>query len=88
MLYPTLQEAMASGLPCIATAVGGTPKLIRDGQNGRLIPPDDDKALASALWELHSQPNLARQFSIAARQTALDSFAINGMMRDYARLFS
>lgn len=84
----TLQEAMASGLPCIATAVGGTPKLIQDGQNGRLISPDDDQALANALWQLHSQHDLARQFGLAARQTALDSFAINGMMRDYARLFS
>lgn len=84
----TLQEAMASGLPCIATAVGGTPKLINDGKNGCLISADDDQSLADSLWELHSHPDFARKFGLASRQTALKSFAISTMASDYSRLFS
>ena len=84
----TLQEAMASGLHCIATAVGGTPKLVSENQNGHLIPPDDDAALSAKLWQAYSIPSESRAMGEAARQTALHTFAVKGMMRDYAKLFS
>jgi len=84
----TLQEAMASGLHCIATAVGGTPKLISDDANGELIPSEDEFTLASRLWQAFSDPARGHRLSQAARKTALNSFAVDGMMRDYANLFS
>lgn len=84
----TLQEAMATGLPCIATAVGGTPKLIADGINGQLVPSDDEAALARALHQAYADPRLTLARGVAARQTALNSFALTGMMRDYDKLFS
>lgn len=48
----TVLEAMDSGLPVIATRVGGNPELVQDGFNGRLVPVGDDAALAGAIFEL------------------------------------
>jgi sugar transferase (PEP-CTERM/EpsH1 system associated) len=47
----TILEAMATGLPIVATDVGGTPELVEDGINGRLVPPEDPSALMSSLQE-------------------------------------
>jgi len=53
-----LLEGMASGLPVIATNVGGTPELIAHGENGLLVPHNDPKSLAAALDELAASPEL------------------------------
>jgi len=47
-----LLEACAAGVPVVATAVGGTPELVTDGENGRLVPPGDPAALAGRITEL------------------------------------
>jgi glycosyltransferase involved in cell wall biosynthesis len=53
-----LLEAMATGLPVIATTAGGTPEAIRDGENGLLVPPDNPPALADAITRLMRDPVL------------------------------
>jgi glycosyltransferase involved in cell wall biosynthesis len=58
-----LLEAMIRGLPVVCTAVGGIPKLIRDGQNGVLTPSGDAQALASALLRVLADPNLRNRLS-------------------------
>ena len=55
-----LLEAMAVGLPVIATVVGGLPEVVTDAANGLLIPPRDPEALARALERLLADPNFAR----------------------------
>jgi glycosyltransferase involved in cell wall biosynthesis len=64
-----LLEAMAMGRPVVATAVGGVPELVRDGDEGRLSPPDD-AAFAQALTALLSSPSDAERMGSAARRRA------------------
>ena len=84
----TLQEAMATGLPTVATAVGGTPDLVSAGQTGQLVQPGDVPGMADALWFYLSQPTLARQHGAQARAQALQHFALIGMIQRYDALFS
>lgn len=83
----TLQEAMATGLPIVATAVGGTPDLVADGLNGLLVPSGDEAALANAIWQLYSVPDVALKMQSANRETAISKFALSGMIVSYCRIF-
>jgi glycosyltransferase involved in cell wall biosynthesis len=62
-----LLEAMAAGLPVVATATGGIPEVVEDGVSGLLVPPDDPGALRGALERLASSPGLCRSLGDAAR---------------------
>lgn len=66
-----LCEAMMVGLPAIATNAGGTPSMLEHGREGLLIPPGDPWAMAGAIAELASDPELAARLGTAARQRAL-----------------
>jgi glycosyltransferase involved in cell wall biosynthesis len=72
-------EAMSLGLPVVATAVGGTPELVQDGKNGRLIAPQDDDALHVVLSELLSAPLERQRLAVGARQS-LVSFSVDTMV--------
>ena len=63
-------EAMALGLPVVATAVGGIPAVVTDGECGRLVGPEDVDGLAAALIELGRDPGLRRKLGEAAEQRA------------------
>ena len=63
-------EAMALGLSVVATAVGGIPDVVTDGECGRLVGPDDVDALAEALVELGRDPALRRKLGEAAEERA------------------
>jgi len=66
-----LVEAMAAGKPVIALDASGSREVIRDGENGRLLPGDaSTENFAEAIREFHSKPELARDWSSGARQTA------------------
>jgi glycosyltransferase involved in cell wall biosynthesis len=66
-----LLEAMAHGMACVTSPVGGIPELVRDGRNGLLVPPGDPKALAAALRSLVDDPALRRRLGQAAREDVL-----------------
>lgn len=63
-------EAMATGLPVVATTVGGVPELIRDDEDGLLVPPHDPEALGAAIRRLAADPELRLRLGKAARQRA------------------
>ncbi len=62
----TVVEALAVGTPVIATAVGGVPEVVRDGENGLLVPPGDPDALAAAIRRFFSDDDLRRQLAETA----------------------
>ncbi|WP_448608986.1 glycosyltransferase family 4 protein [Geodermatophilus sp. URMC 60] len=67
-----LTEAMASGLPVVASDVGGIPEVVRHGETGLLVPPGDVDALAAALDRLAADPGLRARLSVGARARAMD----------------
>jgi glycosyltransferase involved in cell wall biosynthesis len=74
LLGLSLLEAMASGTPVIASAIGGVPEIVRDGETGFLVPPGDVAALGERLDQLLRDPYLAQRMGGNARQDVLDRF--------------
>ena len=83
----TILEAMASGLPVVATAVGGNVELIQEGANGQLFSPRDETALAGILGEYVADPALRATHSAVARRTALERFSLSAMVEGYAAVY-
>ncbi len=77
-----LLEAMACGLPCVATAVGGTPEVIADGENGYLVTSEDAQGLADRIVCLLRKPHLADALGAAARVTVEKRFSAHRMVED------
>jgi glycosyltransferase involved in cell wall biosynthesis len=69
-------ESMATGLPVVATRVGGTSEAVEDGVNGLLVPPGDPAALAQAVCGLLAEPTLAASLGAAARSSVMERFSI------------
>jgi len=70
----TILEAMACGLPVVATPVGGTPEVVRDGDQGLLIPVDDEAALAAAILKLLDDPAAATEMGRRGRETVVHGY--------------
>jgi sugar transferase (PEP-CTERM/EpsH1 system associated) len=83
----TVLEAMATGLPVIATATGGNRELVRDGVSGRLVPTCDSGALAAALVGYLRDANLRAAHGGAARILAEREYSLQRMIRDYGALY-
>lgn len=83
----TILEAMASGLPVVATRVGGNVELIAEGETGQLVPSGDPQALASALERYVRDPGLLKNHGTAARNRAEREFGIDAMVASYLQLY-
>lgn len=83
----TLLEAMAAGIPVIATNVGGTPEIIDDGISGFLIPPNDAEEIEKKIITLFNNKELAARFSKSGRIKAKEKFSLNGMVDKYRILY-
>jgi glycosyltransferase involved in cell wall biosynthesis len=75
-----LREAFASGRPVVATKVGDVPEIVRDRENGLLIEPGNSQALASAILEFISDPELAAHCAANGLRYASDNFSFDTMM--------
>lgn len=83
----TILEAMASGLPVVATRVGGNPELVQDGVTGRLVPSADPTAMADTLSELLAQSELRVRFGTAGRERVVQEFSIEHMVERYSQVY-
>jgi glycosyltransferase involved in cell wall biosynthesis len=80
-------EAMAAGLPVVASDVGGLRELVRDAETGVLVPPSDATALASALRPLLADRQLRRRLGVAGRARAKALFDLSGFRRAHLELY-
>lgn len=81
-------EAMAVGLPVVATRVGGIPEIIRDGASGLLVPPNDPQALAKAILRVLSDPALAAKLACASQARARSQFSFDRLIEDLEKRYS
>jgi glycosyltransferase involved in cell wall biosynthesis len=80
-------EAMAAGLPVVASAVGGVPELVDDGETGVLVPPGDPAALATALARLVADPALRERLGAAGRKRAAAEFSLAGFHQRHLAVY-
>jgi sugar transferase (PEP-CTERM/EpsH1 system associated) len=83
----TILEAMASGLPVLATDVGGNAELVLADATGEIVPPGDVDALARGLIRMASDTKRSRQFGIAGRRRIEASFSLQAMVSAYQHLY-
>ena len=80
-------EAMAAGLPVVATRVGGIPEIIDDGASGLLVAPRDSHALAVATLQVLGNEELAKRLGQAARDRARTKFSFDRLLSDLDDLY-
>ncbi|MFH0877605.1 MAG: GT4 family glycosyltransferase PelF, partial [Candidatus Omnitrophota bacterium] len=81
-------EAQASGVPVVATRVGGVTEIIDDGQDGLLVFPKDHEGLADAISKILKDPSLARQLAQAGRRKVEEKFSLTKMAQDTLAVYS
>ena len=82
-----LVEALAAGVPVLATASGGKGEIVADGLTGRLVPDEDPEALAAAAEELLADGERARRRGEAGRARAAEAFDVRRVAREVAALW-
>jgi glycosyltransferase involved in cell wall biosynthesis len=86
-LSNTLLEAMAEGLPVIATDVGGTPELVKDGETGMLVPPDDPVLLAAKIKQLLNDPGLRFRLGESGLKLVRSKYSVETVASQYERIY-
>jgi glycosyltransferase involved in cell wall biosynthesis len=84
----TLLEAMASGLPVVATRIGGNPEIVAERVCGTLVPRQDPEALAAAISEYLEDPETRRRHGAGSRERAVRHFSLERMIEGYRNLYA
>jgi glycosyltransferase involved in cell wall biosynthesis len=80
-------EALSSGLPVLASRIGGIPEYVEDGKTGLLFPPANHEALAALMCRLAGHPAECRRLSAQARASAVERFSVANNINDYLDLY-
>lgn len=83
----TILESMASGVPVLATRVGGNSELVEAGKNGTLVASGDIEGMANAILSYFREPLRSRREGKAARARVLERFSLDAMVNAYDRLY-
>ena len=83
----TVLEAMASGLPVVATRTGGNPELVEDGRNGYLVPVADPAALADTLAKMIADPSETRRMGAEGRRFVDETFNWDRTVEQYLSIY-
>lgn len=86
-LSNTILEAMAEGLPVVATSVGGTPEFITHEKNGLLVPPDQPSILAKSIRQLLDNPQMREEIGNAGYELVLKRCSAEGIAGQYERIY-
>jgi glycosyltransferase involved in cell wall biosynthesis len=81
-------EAMASGVPVVASRNGGIPEVLADGETGMIVTRADPAALARAIHTYATDHDLRRRHGLAARKRAIGCFGIQASAAQYLELFT
>lgn len=84
----SILEAMAAGLPVVASAVGGVAELVVDGETGLLVPAGEPRALAAALGRLIDDPALRRRLGEAGRRRVAEHFDLSALRRAHLEIYA
>jgi glycosyltransferase involved in cell wall biosynthesis len=84
----TILEAMASGVPVVATCAGGIPEIVEHGVTGVLVPPGDEVVLGDAIEWVLSHPEAVAAMAAAARRRVEEQFSLDRMVAAYERLYA
>ena len=84
----TVLEAMATGLPVIASSVGGNVELVDDGRTGMLFDAGDVGCLSAHMLQCLQQPQLRLAQGQAGRQVALQRFSLDAMVARYGQVYT
>lgn len=83
----TLLEAMAAGIPCIGTDVGGNPEIIRDQETGFIVPSDDENMLAEKIKQLFRDEALIKRMGRSGRTRFEENFTVEKMVQAYQEMY-
>jgi glycosyltransferase involved in cell wall biosynthesis len=83
----SMLEAMATGIPVVATSVGGIPNALHEGHSGVLVRPGDAGALRAGLERLRDQPSEATVLGARGRETVIERFSSRKMQDQYSKLY-
>ncbi len=83
-----LAEAAATGLPVVATSIGGVPDIVRDGETGLLARSEDTSSLAQAVSRLLGEPGLRESLGARAREIAVAEYSLEVFGRRHAELYT